>query len=109
MGILELKKQHGQTCRHCDGRNPTALVCCRFIATEFTIHSLLEGTTRATGVVAVIDVLRAFSTAAVVLANGASSIVMVGTVEETLELRDRGHWPDLLRPSSPRMGDQSYV
>jgi 2-phosphosulfolactate phosphatase len=57
---------------------------------EISIHSLLEGATRATGTVAVIDVFRAFTTAAVALANGASSIVMVRTVEEALALRDAG-------------------
>jgi len=55
---------------------------------EISILSLLEGATRATGAVAVIDVFRAFTTAAVALANGASSIVMVRTVEEALALRD---------------------
>ena len=57
---------------------------------EISIHSLLEGATRATGTVAIIDVFRAFTTAAVSLANGASKIVMVGTVEEALALRDAG-------------------
>jgi len=57
---------------------------------EISIHSLLEGATRATGTVAIIDVFRAFTTAAVALANGASSIVMVRTVEEALALRDAG-------------------
>ena len=51
---------------------------------EISIHSLLEGATRATGSVAVIDVFRAFTTAAVALANGASKIVMVRTVEEAM-------------------------
>jgi 2-phosphosulfolactate phosphatase len=57
---------------------------------EFSIYSLLEGARQATGTVAVIDVFRAFTTAAVALANGASSIVMVRTVEEALALRDAG-------------------
>jgi 2-phosphosulfolactate phosphatase len=57
---------------------------------EISIHSLLEGATRATGMVAIIDVFRAFTTAAVALANGASKIVMVGTVKEALELRQTG-------------------
>jgi 2-phosphosulfolactate phosphatase len=57
---------------------------------EISIHSLLEGATRATGTVAVIDVFRAFTTAAVALANGASRIVMVPTVEKALALRDAG-------------------
>jgi 2-phosphosulfolactate phosphatase len=54
------------------------------------VDSLLTGAERATGNVAIIDVFRAFTTAAVALANGASRITMVGTVEEALELRDRG-------------------
>jgi 2-phosphosulfolactate phosphatase len=57
---------------------------------EISIHSLLEGTTRADGTVAVIDVFRAFTTAAVTLANGASRISMVSTVGEALALRDGG-------------------
>jgi 2-phosphosulfolactate phosphatase len=57
---------------------------------DIGIGSLLEGAERATGAVAVIDVFRAFTTAAVAFANGASSIVMVGSVEEALSLRDSG-------------------
>jgi hypothetical protein len=57
---------------------------------EISILSLLEGATRATGTVAIIDVFRAFTTAAVALANGASSIVMVRSAEEALALRDAG-------------------
>jgi 2-phosphosulfolactate phosphatase len=57
---------------------------------EISIYSLLEGAERATGTVAVIDVFRAFTTAAVAFANGASTIVMVRTVEEALALRDAG-------------------
>src|SRR6516225_1344419 len=57
---------------------------------NISIHSLLEGARQATGTVAVIDVFRAFTTAAVALANGASSIVMVRTVEEALTFRDAG-------------------
>src|SRR5215469_1981836 len=55
---------------------------------EISIYSLFEGAEWATGSVAVIDVFRAFTTAAVALANGATSIVMVRTVEEALALRD---------------------
>jgi len=57
---------------------------------EIRIESLLEGARRATGAVAVIDVFRAFTTAAVALANGASRIVMVGDIREALALRDAG-------------------
>jgi 2-phosphosulfolactate phosphatase len=57
---------------------------------EICIGSLLDGAAQATGAVAIIDVFRAFTTAAVVLANGASHITMVGTVEEALALRESG-------------------
>jgi 2-phosphosulfolactate phosphatase len=54
------------------------------------IDSLLEGAKRATGVIAVIDVFRAFTTAAVALANGAVRIIMVSGVNEALSLRGQG-------------------
>lgn len=57
---------------------------------DIWIGSLLEGAAQARGVVAIIDVFRAFTTAAVVLANGASRIIMVDTVEEALRLRANG-------------------
>jgi 2-phosphosulfolactate phosphatase len=57
---------------------------------DIWIGSLLAGARQATGAVAIIDVFRAFTTAAVVLANGAPRIVMVRTVEEAFALRDSG-------------------
>jgi 2-phosphosulfolactate phosphatase len=57
---------------------------------DISIRSLLEGAGQATGAVAIIDVFRAFTTAAVALANGASRVVMVGSVEEAFALRDSG-------------------
>jgi 2-phosphosulfolactate phosphatase len=57
---------------------------------DIRIESLLEGARRAAGAVAVIDVFRAFTTAAVAFARGARQIVMVATVEEALALRERG-------------------
>lgn len=54
------------------------------------IGSLLEGAAQAQGAVAVIDVFRAFTTAAVVLANGAPRILIVGPVEQALQLRAGG-------------------
>ena len=56
-------------------------------AMKISIQSLLEGARNANGAVAVIDTFRAFTTAAVALANGASRIIMVATVEEALALR----------------------
>jgi 2-phosphosulfolactate phosphatase len=49
----------------------------------------LSDCAEASGTVIVIDVLRAFSTAAYALSAGASSISLVSTVEEALRLRDR--------------------
>lgn len=57
---------------------------------NISVESLLSGAKVARGSVAVIDVFRAFTTAAVALANGASQITMVGTVEEALTLRSTG-------------------
>ncbi|MFZ1885951.1 MAG: 2-phosphosulfolactate phosphatase [Rhodoplanes sp.] len=57
---------------------------------DIWIGSLLEGAQQARGAVAIIDVFRAFTTAAVVLANGASRIIMVGDVTEAMKLRNDG-------------------
>jgi 2-phosphosulfolactate phosphatase len=57
---------------------------------DIVIGSLLDGARQATGAVAVIDVFRAFTTAAVAFANGASRIIMVSSVEEALALRSIG-------------------
>ena len=57
---------------------------------EIVIDSLLEGARRARGVVIIVDVLRAYTTAAVALSRGASKIVLVAEVEEALALRSDG-------------------
>ena len=54
----------------------------------------LENCQQARGLVVVIDVLRAFSTAAYALAAGVNEIVLVSGVDEALELR--GRLPDSL-------------
>ncbi|MCK1393929.1 2-phosphosulfolactate phosphatase [Bradyrhizobium sp. 1] len=54
------------------------------------IESLIAGAERAVGTVVIIDVFRAFTTAAVALANGATKIIMVRDVEEALALRAAG-------------------
>jgi len=56
------------------------------IATE----SLLSGARRARGTAVIIDVYRAFTTAAVALARGARRILLVPDVAEALALRERG-------------------
>lgn len=57
---------------------------------DIRIESLLEGAQRAAGAVAVIDVFRAFTTAAVALSEGAAGVVMVSEVAEALQLRAAG-------------------
>src|SRR5262245_51415436 len=54
------------------------------------IESLLAGAERAVGAVVIIDVFRAFTTAAVALARGATKIVVVRDVDEALALRAAG-------------------
>src|SRR5437879_1326598 len=53
---------------------------------KISIQSLLDGARNASGAVAVIDTFRG-TTAAVALANSASRIIMVATIEEALALR----------------------
>ncbi len=57
---------------------------------DIRIESLIEGAARASGAVAIIDVFRAFTTAAVAFANGATRNTMVASVQEALALRERG-------------------
>lgn len=52
-------------------------------------HLTLEQCAKATGVVVVIDVIRAFTTAAFAFAAGAEDIVLVSSVEEALALREQ--------------------
>jgi 2-phosphosulfolactate phosphatase len=49
--------------------------------------SLISGAKKAQGLSVIIDVFRAFTTAAHVMANGAERILPVGSVEEAFELR----------------------
>ncbi len=57
---------------------------------EIRIESLLEGARRAAGTVVIIDVFRAFTTAAIALSRGAKKIVLVGDPDSALALRERG-------------------
>ncbi len=57
---------------------------------SIVIGSLLDGAKQATGNVAIIDVFRAFTTAAVALANRASCIIMVGSIQDALMLKKAG-------------------
>ncbi len=57
---------------------------------EIVVDSLLEGAQRAQGTVVIVDVFRAFTTAAVALARGATQIIMVAEPPEALALREKG-------------------
>ncbi len=57
---------------------------------KIEILSLLEGARRAEGTVVIIDVLRAFTSAAIAFERGARRIVMVAEPDEALALRRRG-------------------
>jgi 2-phosphosulfolactate phosphatase len=57
---------------------------------EVRIESLVEGARRAIGTVIVIDVFRAFSTAAIAFARGAREIVLTAEPETALALRAQG-------------------
>ena len=54
------------------------------------MFSLLEGARAARGTAVIIDVFRAYTTAAVAFSRGAEKIILVAEVAEALELRDRG-------------------
>ncbi len=57
---------------------------------EIRIASLLAGAREAAGTVIIIDVFRAFTTAAVAFSRGAEKIILVAEVDEALALKERG-------------------
>jgi len=57
---------------------------------EIRLLSLLEGARRAAGTVVIIDVYRAFTTAAVALRRGAARILLANTPESAFKLRREG-------------------
>ena len=57
---------------------------------EIMLGSLGRDAREARGTVIIIDVFRAFTTAAIAFARGAKEIVLVAEVEEALDLRRRG-------------------
>ena len=57
---------------------------------RIVLDSLLEGARRAAGTVIIVDVLRAYTVAAVALSRGAAKIALVAEVEEALALRRDG-------------------
>ena len=50
--------------------------------------SLIDGARKATDLTVIIDVFRAFSTACYAFDQGAKKIIVVGSVEEALELKE---------------------
>ena len=56
---------------------------------DIHILQLVDGARRASGLTVVIDVCRAFSTAAFLVSRGAEEIYPVGTLEEAFQLRER--------------------
>ena len=57
---------------------------------EIKLGSLVRDAREAEGTVIIIDVFRAFTTAAIAFDRGADHIVLVAEIEEALALRDRG-------------------
>ena len=57
---------------------------------EIRIESLLNGAERAEGTVVIVDVYRAFTTAAIAFSRGVDSIILVADVDEARELRRKG-------------------
>ncbi len=57
---------------------------------EIRVESLLEGARRASGTVVIVDVFRAFTTAAVAFSRGVSKIIMVAEPAEALAMKARG-------------------
>ena len=81
---------------------------------QTTIYSLVDGARAARGTAVVIDVYRAFTTAAVAFSRGATRILLTAGIEEALELRDRGAAQlcmgevDGIRPDGFDFGNSPY-
>ena len=81
---------------------------------QIRLGSLLEGARTAEGTVVIIDVFRAFTTAAVAFSRGAAKIVLTAEVGEALELRARGVGElcmgevDGMRPEGFDFGNSPY-
>ena len=58
---------------------------------EVKIGSLLRGAQEAQGTAIIIDVFRAFTTAAIAFSNGAEKIILVAEVDQALDLRSQDH------------------
>lgn len=81
---------------------------------DVRIGSLLRGAQEARGVAIIIDVFRAFTTAAVAIDRGVEKIILVAEVDEALELRRQGKGQlcmgevDGMRPEGFDFGNSPY-
>ncbi len=81
---------------------------------EIRIDSLYRGAQEARGTVVIIDVFRAFTTAAVAFSKGAKKIVLVAEVDDALNLRKQGIGEvcmgevDGVRPDGFDLGNSPY-
>ena len=76
--------------RSCRDRSRFLLVTHNKKHMDIIVDSLLEGAQRARGTVIIVDVYRAFTTAAVALERGISKIIFVAQPEEALAVRAQG-------------------
>lgn len=74
--------------------NTFLCICEIYILMKIRRLSLIEGARQASGLTVIIDVFRAFTTDAFVMANGAKTIIPVGTIDEALKLHSSN--PDWL-------------
>ena len=81
---------------------------------DVRLGSLLRGAQEAEGIAIIIDVFRAFTTAAVAVDRGVEKIILVAEVEEALELRRQGQGQlcmgevDGIRPEGFNYGNSPY-
>ena len=81
---------------------------------DVRIGSLLRGAQEARGVTIIIDVFRAFTTAAVAIDRGVEKIILVAEVDEALDLRRQGKGQlcmgevDGMRPEGFDFGNSPY-
>lgn len=81
---------------------------------EIQIASLLRGAQEAQGTTIIIDVFRAFTTAAVAFDRGAKQIILVAEIEEALQLLQQGAGDlcmgevDGLKPEGFQFGNSPY-
>jgi 2-phosphosulfolactate phosphatase len=78
-----MKRRNGETGK----RIPVSPLRARGALMEVRMLDFVEGARRASGTVVIIDVFRAFSTACYAFANGASSVIAVGEVNEARKLK----------------------